>query len=74
MLCTRINSCGAGLIHSAGAGGCAGRGRQRSSLAGKAEHRALSCWSSGAETYLSAILVFAFDITLRQGGGVMWLL
>lgn len=25
----------------AGTGGCAGRGRQRSSLAGKAEHRAL---------------------------------
>lgn len=59
---------------AAAAGGCAGRGRQRSGLAGKAEHRALSCWSSGAETHLSLILVFAFDVTLRQGEAVVWLL
>lgn len=71
VLCTRIHTCGAGLLPSAG--GCAGRGRQRSSSAGKAEHRALSCWSSGAEAHLSVIPVFAFDIALRQGE-VMWLL
>lgn len=74
VLCTRINTRGAGLTHSPGAGGCAGRGRQRSPLAGKAEHRALSCWSTGAEAHLAVILVLAFDIALRQGGGVMWLL
>lgn len=61
-----------GSFTAAGAGGCAARGRQRSGLAGKAERRALSCWSSGAEAHLSVILVFAFDIALRQGGGVVW--
>lgn len=61
-----------GSLTAADAGGCAGRGRQRRALAGRAEHRALSCWSTGA--HLSVILVLAFDIALRQGGGVKWLL
>lgn len=51
---------------AAGTGGYAGRGRQRSGLAGKAECRALSCWSGGAEANLCVILAFAFVVALRQ--------
>lgn len=40
------------------------RGKQRSGLTGKAECRAPSCQSSGAEAHLCVIL--AFDVTLRH--------
>lgn len=55
-----------GSVTAAGAGGCAGRGRQGSGFAGKAERGALSCRSSGAEANLCVILVFAFVVALRQ--------
>jgi len=55
-----------GSVAAASAGGCAGRGRQRSGLAGKAERRALSCRSGGAQAELCIILAFAFVIALRQ--------
>lgn len=54
-----------GSVTAAGAGGCAGRGRQGSGSSGKAEHRAPSCQGSGAEANLCAVLA-SFVITLRQ--------
>lgn len=72
VLCARIHAC-AGLLPSCWGWRLCWEGQQRSGSAGKAEHRALSCWSSGAEAHLSVIPVLAFDIALRQGE-VMWLL
>lgn len=56
------------------AGGCAQRHWQRG-LAGKAEHRALSCPGGRSDGNSCVILALAFVIALGQWGGVaMWLL
>lgn len=57
------------------AGGCAQRHWQRGGLAGKAEHRALSCPGGRSDANACVILALAFVIALGQWGGVaMWLL